>query len=135
MRVATTRASYMAGSPDLVPGLGGPLQSLGGADQPCLDGGELVVGEVPLDGDLEGANGGGRCIEPPPALVAEGDLEDAPVRGVRVTLDQALSLQGREDVARISYASFLHRAAMEQFSRALEPLAATASGLRQADHT
>lgn len=38
-------------------------------------------------------------------------------------------------VARISYASFLHRAAMEQFSRALEPLAATASELRQADHT
>jgi Phosphoenolpyruvate phosphomutase len=37
-------------------------------------------------------------------------------------------------VARISYASFLHRAAMEQFSRALEPLAATARGLRQADH-
>jgi 2-methylisocitrate lyase-like PEP mutase family enzyme len=38
-------------------------------------------------------------------------------------------------VARVSYASFLHRDAMEWFSRALEPLAAEASGRHRADQT
>jgi 2-methylisocitrate lyase-like PEP mutase family enzyme len=38
-------------------------------------------------------------------------------------------------VARVSYASFLHRDAMEWFSRALKPLAAEASGRHRADQT
>ena len=69
------------------------------------------------------------------ALAAFTAQAAGPVNSLALPRAPSVAQLAELGVARISYASFLHRAAMEQFSRALEPLAATASGLRQADHT